>query len=661
MNRKERRAAQKRGTGARIVGGPGAAVSAEQAAQLFAQAARHRQNGELSAAEALCRSILAAFPGHAGSLYILGTIAMQVSRPDVAAEWFRKAIASEPRNAAFHNDMGLALQMLGRIDDAIGSFRRAIKFEPDNSRAYNNLAVALRAQGKLPEAAAQFARALELTSELFDQYASVVETLLDLSPTVAAAISRAASAWPRRLMLEELFGTDGYPAVAGDPLLQCMLAGSEVRDTAFERMLTSTRCALLKSATGQSAGAADEDDVKFRCAMARQCFINEYVFALTAEELLAAEQLRDSLAVALAAKSPVQPHALAAVASYFAINTIPDSSSLLDRAVYANWPAPIEELLTLQLREPLEERRLRETMPAMTPIDDATSLRVKQQYEENPYPRWILPPSRGEPQMVDELLRQHFSDAAFRSFGKTDGVDVLIAGCGTGLHPIGLAQQISGARVLAIDLSRASLAYAQRKSRELNFSNISYALADILKLGSIGRTFDVIDASGVLHHLADPESGWRVLLSLLRPNGLMRVGLYSELGRRHVAEARAFCAKRGFSSTAEGIRAAREELAQAQMSVARSYDFFSTSECRDLLFHVQEQTFTIARIRTFLAAHELRFIGFTLSAPAATAAAEYVKRFPDDPGLSDLDHWEEFEPQWPDTFRGMYQFWVQKE
>jgi 2-polyprenyl-3-methyl-5-hydroxy-6-metoxy-1,4-benzoquinol methylase len=56
-------------------------------------------------------------------------------------------------------------------------------------------------------------------------------------------------------------------------------------------------------------------------------------------------------------------------------------------------------------------------------------------------------------------------------------------------------------------------------------SNIEYGQADILKLGSLGRSFDLIESSGVLHHLADPLAGWRVLLSLLRPGGFMMIGL----------------------------------------------------------------------------------------------------------------------------------------
>ena len=56
---------------------------------------------------------------------------------------------------------------------------------------------------------------------------------------------------------------------------------------------------------------------------------------------------------------------------------------------------------------------------------------------------------------------------------------------------------------------------------------VSYGQADILELGRLGRTFDVVDVGGVLHHMAEPLTGWRVLVSLLRPGGLMRVALYS--------------------------------------------------------------------------------------------------------------------------------------
>ena len=109
--------------------------------------------------------------------------------------------------------------------------------------------------------------------------------------------------------------------------------------------------------------------------------------------------------------------------------------------------------------------------------------------------------------------------AAFTPMADDSAPQVLVAGCGTGSHAIIAAHRFRGARVLAVDLSLSSLTYAKRKTRELGVTNIDYAQADILRLGGIARSFDVIESVGVLHHLDDPFAGWRILLSLLRPGG----------------------------------------------------------------------------------------------------------------------------------------------
>ena len=191
-------------------------------------------------------------------------------------------------------------------------------------------------------------------------------------------------------------------------------------------------------------------------------------------------------------------------------------------------------------------------------------------------------------------------------------LDVLIAGCGTGLFTIESARRWPQTRYLAIDLSVASLSYAKRMAQSMGVTNIEFAQADIMGLASIGREFDFIDASGVLHHLTDPWEGWRVLLSLLRPTGAMQVGLYSELARQNIVAARALIAERGYQPIPADIRRCREEIMETEKwSLLRSVtswgDFYTTNECRDLLFHVQEHRVTIPEIKSFLAANNLRF------------------------------------------------------
>ncbi|MGC2641347.1 MAG: hypothetical protein WA406_06545, partial [Pseudolabrys sp.] len=92
--------------------------------------------------------------------------------------------------------------------------------------------------------------------------------------------------------------------------------------------------------------------------------------------------------------------------------------------------------------------------------------------------------------------------------------------------------------------------------------------------------------------------------------------------------------------------------------VTRFTDFFSTSECRDLLFHVQESRLSLPAIKTFLTQNGLRFLGFEFNAAVAN---RYRGLFAEQGwSMSDLDRWHAIESGYPDTFSGMYQFWVQK-
>ena len=179
-------------------------------------------------------------------------------------------------------------------------------------------------------------------------------------------------------------------------------------------------------------------------------------------------------------------------------------------------------------------------------------------------------------------------------------MQILIAGCGTGQHPIETALRLIGADILAVDLSVTSLCYAQRKSRAHGIEpGLQYAQADILELGAIGRSFDLIEAGGALHHLGDPLAGWRVLLSILRPGGVMRGRSLQRACASHFMAVRAFIAEHGYGQSADDIRRFRQDLLATGSETARriaaeNRDFYSTSECRDLLFHSQEHRFTPA-------------------------------------------------------------------
>jgi len=197
----------------------------------------------------------------------------------------------------------------------------------------------------------------------------------------------------------------------------------------------------------------------------------------------------------------------------------------------------------------------------------------------------------------------------------------------------------------------------------MGLDNIEYAQADILELGSLNRTFDVISSGGVLHHLADMNKGWRTLLPLLRPNGCMHVALYSELARRDLVAAQQWLSQRGFTGSVDDIRRGRQALAAAgttdkALKTALDFaDFYAMGDCRDLLFHVQEHRCTIPQIAKFLDENSLEFLGFKTP---DQIIYQFCARFPRERG-ADLNAWHEFEMENPDTFKNMYEFWVQKK
>ena len=137
---------------------------------------------------------------------------------------------------------------------------------------------------------------------------------------------------------------------------------------------------------------------------------------------------------------------VAAVAAYFPLHVLDAPAERFERS----WPDAVARLIVQQIHEPNEERSLRPSIPALTPIADDVSVLVRQQYEENPYPRWTATSSWKPHLTFDDKIGLQFPHAMVTKLGKTD-VDILIAGCGTGRHAIDIAQLYVDTRILAID------------------------------------------------------------------------------------------------------------------------------------------------------------------------------------------------------------------
>jgi tetratricopeptide (TPR) repeat protein/protein-L-isoaspartate O-methyltransferase len=630
--------------------------------------------------------------------YRLG-IALQRLRPNPplqeAASCLRRAAELKPDFAQAHHILGIVQSNLGQLDAAEGSLRRAFAVAPASTDILHDLALMLLSSGKSLEAMQLIVHTLDrvptwktklafascvassrftsddsrirsaLTTAINEPWGMPYElcmpavSLVMLNQTIARSVRLANQSWPARLPKTALFGVDGVPVLARDLLLHALLEAAPVRTVEFERFLTCARHALLETASGlDSADPTDTPPLQFYAALSRQCFVNEYIFDYNDREMLSAVACREKLLALLDSGEEVPAVVLLAVAAYFPLYTLRGAERLLA----AKCIGPVDGVLRQQISEPLEELLLRAEVKSLTSITAGVSAEVRDQYEQNPYPRWVnLPISDRALQFNDELQRA-LQLATFTPLPDDRAPEALVAGCGTGSQPILFAQRFRGVRVLAIDLSLSSISYAKRKTQELGITNIEYAQADILKLGSVARTFDIIESVGVLHHLAEPFTGWRTLLSRLRPGGFMGLGFYSEFARRQIVRVREIIAKRGYASTPDDIRRFRQDPAlhsSAELQwITLSPDFYSTSECRDLLFHVHEQRLTLNQIESFIAESGLHFIGFELDPRVLN---QYRARFPDDRSGTKLSNWARFEADHPDTFAGMYRFWIQKQ
>ena len=599
-----------------------------------------------------------------------------------AIKAYKQAVLIKPDYAdAFYN-LANTLKDMGELGAAIKSYKQAIKINPDLHNAHNNMGNALKDMGKLTAAIESYKRAIKINSSHEDAYRNLGKSLQnvvftrpdsDLKSIIHSMLESANQARPKDIAAAALSLLKLEPAVKEflsthvsgedlqllerlianvdeEPLFLKLMTLCPLGDLAFEKILTNARSVLLMSANNISAAPAT---LCFLSALALQCFANDYLYHQTDEETKSLTILETLVAQALLKGIQPSPQWVLILGSYKALHQYQWCGQL-------SLTQDLQAVLAMQVFEPQQEHYLKTKIPILKELSDKVSSKVRDQYEESPYPKWIDLGLILSPAPIAKVVKALKVRLADHKIFEVEAPAILIAGCGTGQHSIDTAARFKNAKVLAIDLSLSSLAYAQRKTEAFGVQNLEYMQADLLDLGQLNKTFDIIESSGVLHHMEKPMAGWKVLVSCLKVGGLMKIGLYSELARQHIAKMREEIQQLNMGTDHIGMKRFRNGVIRSKAPhhqlIISSPDFHSMGSLQDLLFHVQEHRFTIPQIQHCLTKLGLKFCGFEVG----TITQDFKRTNSGEDDAYDLIKWHTYEQAHPHAFAGMYQFWCQK-
>ncbi len=616
----------------------------------------------------------------------IGNLLLSTGEPLEAINYFEKVIQIQPNFSLAHFNKGITLYNQKKYHDAVKCFERVIEIEPNNINAYNVLGIIFQKTGEFQKSLFYLKKSLNIAPNNL----LLVNTVLNLFKSIQLSnVSESNSSDLIELFIflfkkdtidhnalfnnaknliffedsknevEQLIDTNALllnnnlvNTALKKELFLLILQKALIRDKFLEKFLCYIRKEFLFLIKNKNRNESlIKKFVDFIISFAEQSFLNEYLFFQTDEEI----KIINNLKIQIENDKNINELDIAILACYLPLSC---SKIIINKLVnYTSKNSLFNDLLQMQIKDPLEEHELKSNINSFDDISDAISIKVRQQYEENPYPRWryadIVPKNK-----FLTILNNNIKPNKIISKDDNRIKDVLIAGCGTGQQLVSKTSY-ENSTILAVDLSLSSLAFAKRKMQELNHSNVEFLHGDILNLRNLNRKFSVIECVGVLHHLKDPEEGLKILLSILEPNGYLKLGLYSEFARKHIVETRQFIKKKNIESNILNIRRIREIIKNDKKNTSfqklnYNYDFYSTSNVRDLIFHVQEHRYTLPQITKLLRKYNLKFLGFTNS----SNKKEYAKHFPNDLKCTSLESWHNFEINNPDIFKQMYQFWV---
>ena len=612
----------------------------------------------------------------------LGLLNKDFNKYNEAEEYYLKALEINNKSAIAHLNLGACYKEKQDLDKAILHTKMAIEIDNKLENCYLNLATIYNQIGdykkslsltkkeilfnKNSELSYQLISELIKKGELLDtsekDNRELLKNLLNRKDISHRELFGNINSLISKEILEELsilesklYENNKFNILIKDKELVKALSLLIFCSPLWEKVLGNIRKNILLN-------YSDKDKISnsifnFIIGLGSQCFLNEYVYYISTEEKDKLKELKKIIN-----NNKNQDYKLAIISCYQSLSSINDE--IINLNTYIPNKKELNNLLNLQFKELNAEKKISKGIKKIGNIKDSTSKEVKKQYELNPYPRWRYNSYAKENKLnFLSVINSEISPNTIKpnSVQLTNKkINILIAGCGTGIQIIE-ASRYSNCEITAIDLSNSSISYAKRKVDEYGLKNINFIEMDLLELTSLNKRFDLIECSGVLHHMNEPSKGLSNLFDVLEPEGFLKLGLYSKYAREEILKARKLIKEKDIKPNIDGIRNFRNDLLNGEIKEVNEIsdwsDFYSTSMCRDLCFHTHENCYTLIEIKNMLKVSNLEFLGFTLSKEIRD---KYQIDNKDKDSLKNLELWDKFEKLNPNSFREMYQFWSRK-
>lgn len=657
------------------------------------------KNGDKIKAQDLCNQALIKYPKNLRIHNLLSKINYQDKLKsmnnyfangnyDIVIKLASELIKFNNKDPHLYNTLGLALYELNNLDDAILSYLKAIKISPSFAVPYLNLGNVYLKKEDYPSAIKNYNLALNIEPKnyvflknlfvaLFKytpasyqiDYTNAYEHLLSNKNTLGyenlqVLISRTIN----YLMLNPIFKNLNLELnslknnkdlekklheVSNVLLFHLIISDSIIYDLDFEKLLINLRKIIFMNIEFLANSVSLYELIQ---SLALNSLFNDYIFYETNTEIEKVTKLEYKILDTIAQSQTLNGIDYIALSMYRNLSNYGWSNKL----IFNNCS---KQYVDNFINYPLEEKEIIDNIITFKEIENKMSLKVKNQYEVNPYPKWkfcnlnIL----GRKIKLDEFLELENINFRLSKNKSNSRKSILIAGSGTGKEVIEYALTLDDCDIVTIDLCKTSLSYAIRKSREYNITNVTFLHGDILDLKSLNKQFDFIISSGVLHHMDNPLDGWKILTDILKKDGLMKVGLYSKIARlciKNIQNEVSQFESHDFNTIIKKYRNSLIESNDLNFHNIKSFgDFYSTSALRDLVGHVNEHQFSLPQIEGIIDNLNLTFCGFLNVNDIYT---NFERFFGSKKDISNLKYWDILESNETQIFQGMYQLFLQK-